>query len=249
MSNPFTAQESQPSDRAPNAAPRITCCVFAWDEIATLRAVVEEHLATLGGLGATYELLIIDDGSTDGTSQEADRLALEWPGIVRVIHHGENLGLGGVYRTGFTRARGEYVTFFPADGQFPSTIHERFYPLIESWDMVLGNLPGRNDKLIGSILGWIERLLYRTAFGHMPRLEGVFIFRRDMLGRIDLKSVGRGWTVVWELVLRAHRGGYRIVGCPIVLLPRRHGESKVNNLRSIAANLRQLIALRRLLDS
>ena len=229
------------------AVPRITCCVFAWDEIATLRTVVLAQLSALARLGVPYELLIIDDGSTDGTGEEADRLAREYP-EVRVIHHGENRGLGGVYRTGFIGARGDFVTFFPADGQFPASILERFYPLVESWDMVLGNLPGRRDKILGAILGRVERLLYRVAVGPMPRLEGVFIFRREILAGFTLKSEGRGWTVVWELVLRAHRGGCRMVGCPITLLPRAHGVSKVNNIRNVSANLRQLFSLRRLLD-
>jgi glycosyltransferase involved in cell wall biosynthesis len=227
--------------------PRITCCVFAWDEVATLGTVVRAQLSELVHLGVPYELVIIDDGSTDGTSEEADRIGLEHP-EVRVIHHGENRGLGGVYRTGFASARGVFVTFFPGDGQFPATILERFYPLVESWDMVLGNLPGRRDKILGAILGRLERMLYRAAFGQMPRLEGVFIFRREILSGLTLKSVGRGWTVVWELVLRAQRSGCRMVGCPITLLPRTHGVSKVNNLRNVAANLKQLLALRRLLD-
>ena len=231
-----------------SGGPKLTCCVFAWNEAATLRPVVEAHLAVLASLRVGYELVIIDDGSSDGTSELADHLAAQHPDV-KVVHHGENRGLGGVYRTGFTCARGEYITFFPGDGQFPETIHEQFYPLIESWDMVLGNLPQRSDTVVGALLGRIERMLYRAAFGEMPRLEGVFIFRREILRRLELKSVGRGWSIVWELVLRAHRGGYRIVGCPITLLPRTHGASKVNNMKNVVANFRQLVTLRRLLQS
>jgi glycosyltransferase involved in cell wall biosynthesis len=232
---------------ARNGEPTITSCVFAWDEVETLRTVVEEQLGALRGLGVSYELLIIDDGSTDGTGEEADRLAQEHA-QVRVIHHGDNRGLGGVYRTGFANARGVFVTFFPADGQFPASILASYYPLVESWDMVLGHLPGRRDTMVGAVLGRIERLLYRVAVSEMPRLEGVFMFRREILSRLPLRSAGRGWTVVWELLLRAQRGGYRLVGCPNTLRPRTHGASKVNNLRTIAANLRQLFALNRLLD-
>lgn len=227
--------------------PRITSCVFAWDEVETLRAVVEEQLAALGSLGVSFDLLIIDDGSTDGTGEAADQLATEYA-PVRVIHHGDNRGLGGVYRTGFANARGTFVTFFPADGQFPASILGTYYPLIESWDMVLGNLPGRRDTVVGAVLGRMERLLYRIAVGEMPRLEGVFIFRREILSRVPLKSVGRGWTIVWELLLRAQRKGYRLVGCANTLRPRTHGTSKVNNIPNIVANLRQLLALNRLLD-
>jgi dolichol-phosphate mannosyltransferase len=214
--------------------------------VATIQQVVEQQLEQLELLGIPFELLIIDDGSSDGTAATADRLA-EPGDRVRVIHHPANQGLGGVYRTAFREARGEFVTFFPADGQFPPSILGLFYPMVESWDMVLGNLPGRRNTPIGALLGRIERLLYRIAVGRMPRLEGVFIFRRSILSELPLKSAGRGWTVVWELILRAERRGYRIAGCPITMLPRTHGVSKVNNVRNVAANLRQLASLRRLL--
>ena len=230
----------------PATEPRISCCVFAWDEVATLQSVVDAQLAALERLGVPYELLIIDDGSTDGTAEAADRLAAQHP-AVRVIHHEQNRGLGGVYRTGFFSARGTFVTFFPADGQFPASILERFYPLVESWDFVLGNLPERHDQLLGAFLGRVERLLYRVICGPMPRLEGVFIFRRAVLERLPLRSTGRAWTVVWELILRASRSGCRMTAREITLLPRSHGTSKVNNLRNITANFRQLLALRRLL--
>jgi len=226
--------------------PKLTVCVFAWDEAKTLRSVVEAQLDVLGRLGVTYELIIIDDGSTDGTTEEADRLAAEHS-AVRVVHHPENRGLGGVYRTAFAEARGTFVTFYPADGQFSATLIERFYPLAESWDLLLGHLPGRHDSLLGAVLGRVERLLYRVLFGDMPRLEGVFMVRRQLLDRIELRSEGRGWTVVWELVLRAHREGYRLTGVPVEVKPRTHGVSKVSNLRNIVANLRQLVRLRKLL--
>jgi glycosyltransferase involved in cell wall biosynthesis len=227
--------------------PRITCCIFAWNEVHTLGRVVEEHLGELDRLGVSYELVIIDDGSSDGTSALADQIAATHPRI-RVLHHGDNRGLGGVYRTGFSESRGTFVTFFPADGQFPASILPTYYPLVEDWDVVLGIRPGRRDTVKGAVLGALERALYRMAVGPMPRLEGVFILRRTMLAELPLKSTGRGWTVVWELLLRAHRKGYRMIERPNILRPRTHGESKVNNLRNITANLRALFALRRLLD-
>ena len=216
---------------------------MAWDEIGTLRAVVESQLEALGRFGVTFELVIIDDGSTDGTSEEADRLAQEHQ-EVRVIHHGANRGLGECYRTGFRDGRGVFLTFFPADGQFPASNLAQLYPLAESWDLVLGNLPKRTDSLRGALLGRMERLVYRGLFGEMPRLEGVFMLRRKLLSEIELKSEGRAWTLVWELILRAHRSGYRIVAAPNTLVPRTHGVSKVSNVRNIVANLTQLVALR-----
>jgi glycosyltransferase involved in cell wall biosynthesis len=229
---------------APDHEPTITCAVLAWNEVATLRSVVEELRPALRDLKVSYEILVIDDGSTDGSSEVADALAAE-SDDVRVVHHGENRGLGGAYRTGFREARGTYLTFFPADGQFPGSILPSFYPLIERYDMVLGNLPARRDSFRGRVLTRAERLVYRVIFGAMPRLEGVFMMRRSMLAELPLKSEGRGWVNVMELLIRAARGGYRLVGVPTVLRPRSSGTSKVNNLRTIRANVEQLVKLRR----
>jgi glycosyltransferase involved in cell wall biosynthesis len=227
-------------------SPEITVCIAAWDEVETLGAVVHEIRAVLERLDATHDILIIDDGSTDGTSEAADRLAGSLEGV-RVIHHGENLGLGFVYRTGFREAKGDFLSFFPADGQFPAAILEQFHPLAKDHDIVLGYLPQRRGSLAGAALSRAERLLYRILFGKMPRLEGVFMLRRSILAEIPLRSRGRGWAVVMELVIRASRGGYRIVGAPTDMRPRAAGRSKVNNLRHILVNFEQLLRLRMLL--
>jgi len=227
-------------------APTITCCVLAWNEAATLRAVVDELRPELRALQVPFEILVVDDGSTDGTSELADTLAEESSDL-RVVHHGENEGLGPAYRTGFHSARGVYVTFFPADGQFAAKLLSRFFPLIERYDMVLGNLPSRSDSLRGRILTAGERLIYRVLLGVVPRLEGMLMIRRSILAELPLKSRGRGHANVWELVIRAARGGYRLTGVAIEVRPRMAGTSKVNNMRTIAANLLQVMRLRRLL--
>ena len=234
------------ADRSVAAGPTITCCILAWNEVATLGAVVEELRGGLRALGPSYEILIIDDGSTDGTGELADHLA-EAARDVRVAHHGENRGLGRAYRTAFEESRGTYLVFFPADGQFSANVLSAFYPLIERYDLVLGNLPRRSDSLKGLLLTKAERLLYWMLFGDMPRLEGMFMMRRSILSDITLKSDGRGHANVMELIIRASRGGYRHVGVPIDVRPRQAGVSKVNNLRTIRANLIQVVRLRRLL--
>jgi glycosyltransferase involved in cell wall biosynthesis len=227
------------------ACPALTVCVFAWDEVATVPAFIDEMHAMLVSLDITWELLFIDDGSTDGTGEAADTKAAGSPNI-RVIHHPENLGLGAVYRTGLSEARGEVLTFFPADAQFPASILEALYPETATHDLVLGYLPDRRD-LVGKTLSAIERLLYRVLLGPMPRFQGVFLVRRKVLDEVHLTSTGRGWAIVMELVLRTYRAKYRVTSLPTALRPRTAGRSKVNNLRSIQANMKQLFALRRVI--
>jgi glycosyltransferase involved in cell wall biosynthesis len=219
---------------------------MAYNEAASLKMVADEIMAVLQRLRITYELLVIDDGSTDETGEIADHLAHQ-SGLVRVVHHAPNGGLGAVYRTGFAEARGFYLTFFPADGQFPASTIEHFLAVMPHQDMVLGYIPRRRDKVLSRMLSLLERLLYRALFGSLPTFQGVLMFRRVLLEEMELQSRGRGWAVLMELIIRTSRGGYRVTSIPTGLRPRFAGHSKVNNFRTIWANLIQVLELRRCL--
>ena len=228
--------------------PTISVIVMAYNEVESVVAVTRDLHAVLSALPASFELLLVDDGSSDGTSQAVDSLAAELP-AVRAIHHPENRGLGGVYRTGFSEARGDFLTFFPADGQFEAALVSEFFSLITSHDLVLGMLPKREGSL-GKVLSFTERRLYRRLIGPMPEFQGIFMIRKAVLDAVPLLSTGRGWGIVMELILRVFRANrYRIVNHSTRLLPRRFGHSKANTWRNIVANMRQLLALRRLLST
>lgn len=223
--------------------PRLSVVLMAYNEVASIDAVAREIHDELERIGTSYELLLVDDGSSDGSSAAADALGESLAGT-RVVHHDGNRGLGAVYRTGFAQARGELLTFFPADGQFPATIIGQYLGAMDGVDMILGTLPDRRDALLARALSLAERLLLRALFGHFPRFQGIVMFRRALLDGVVLASHGRGWTVLMELILRAERNGARIKNLPITLRPRASGTSKVNNLRSIVSNLQQVLALR-----
>jgi dolichol-phosphate mannosyltransferase len=221
----------------------VSVVVMAYNEVGGLERVVRELRAALDGLARLAEIVIVDDGSTDGTSALADRLAREIPGT-RVVHHAPNQGLGGVYRSGFAEARQDLLTFFPADGQFSPEILTRFVPLMADHDLVLGYLPEGRKGVVGVLLSAFERVLYRALFGVLPRFQGIFMIRRQALRRLTLVSDGRGWAIVMEMIVRAVRAGLRIRSEPTALRPRTAGVSKVQNVRTIWSNLRQVVELR-----
>lgn len=225
----------------------ITVAVMAYDEVHTLERVVRETHAELVRSGRDHELVVIDDGSRDGTGELADRLASELPNV-RVVHHPTNLALGGVYRTGFDEARCDLLTFMPADGQFPADTVRRLYEGIEGNDLALGYLPDFKRPLLAEVLSFGERALYAMVLGRLPRFQGMFMVRTRLLRELPLRSHGRGWAIVMELVLRATRGPYRVVSVPTEIRPRASGQSKVSNLPTIWVNFKQTLELRRLLD-
>ena len=222
----------------------ICVAIMNYNEAPSLEQVVEEIRRELVRLQVDYEIVIIDDGSTDGSGEIADRLARDLP-QVRVIHHTVNLGLGAVYRQGFLCGTKQLATLFPADGQFEPTIIGRFMQRLDEADMVLGFIPDlrKNRSLAARFFSWGERTLYRILFGHFPDFQGIMMFKRALVDTVPLTSSGRGWMIQMELILRFMRKGYRVVGEPTGLRSRMSGASKVMNARAIVSNLRQVFEL------
>lgn len=221
----------------------LTVVVMAYNEAAGLRSVVEGLADAAQEATPHHQILIIDDGSADETGRIADDLAAGSDRI-EVIHHLPNQGLGGVYRTGFATARGEMITFFPADGQFPPDIVTRFFRRMGGHDILLGYLPSRPSPWIARFLSAMERVLYALLFGGFPRFQGILMFRRALLEQYPLTSRGRDWVVIYELILRARKGGASILSVPTDVRPRAHGRSKVTNLHSAWANFVAVLKLR-----
>lgn len=223
----------------------ICVAIMAYNEAPSLERVVTEIREELIRLGVDYEVVIVNDGSTDGSRELADRLARDVFGV-RVVHHPVNLGLGAVYREAFTCGTKELSTAFPADGQFDPAIIGQFARRFDEADMVLGYIPEfrKNRSLPARLFYWAERCLYKILFGSFPDFQGIMMFRRALVGTVPLTSRGRGWMIQMELILRFLKKGYRVVGEPTGIRSRMSGASKVMNLKSILSNLRQVFVLR-----
>jgi dolichol-phosphate mannosyltransferase len=226
----------------------LTVAILAYNEESNLRWVIDEMVGELASIAEPWEIMIIDDGSTDGTGRLADDLARE-DARVRVVHHGVNRGLGGAYRTGFDEAKGTFLIFYPADGQFAPDIIPRFYRQMGELDMLLGYLPNFKRPPFARVASIAEKVLYRLLIGKMPRFQGVLMFRTALLKDIPLELSGRGWGILLEFIFRVFNGPYRVRSTPTDMRARRSGESKVMNANTIRANLEQLFALRRSLRS
>jgi len=185
------------------------------------------------------DILIVDDGSPDGTGELADALAAENP-RVHVIHRATKLGLGTAYVAGFRWALAQcYDYAFEMDADFshdPAHLRD-FLNAIPNADLVLGS---RYRQGRVTVVNWpMSRLvlsfaanLYARAVTGMPIEDstgGFKLFRRRVLESIDLSAVrSNGYAFQIEMTFRAWRRGFRIVEIPITFVDRTEGVSKMS---------------------
>ncbi len=218
--------------------PSVVMVVPTYNEADNLPLIV----ARLRAAVPHADVLVVDDGSPDGTGGIADALALE-DAQVAVVHRTEKAGLGAAYLHGFAVAleRGyDVIGEMDADGSHqPEQLH-RLLAALDDADLVIGSrwVPG------GSVVNWplgrkalsVGGNLYaRLALGVPVRdvTAGFRVFRRTTLEAIDLSSVeSAGYCFQADLAFRTHRRGLRLAEVPIEFVERVRGESKMD--RSVA---------------
>lgn len=221
----------------------ISIIIMAYNEELAVTGVLRELDEEMARSPFTYEIVLVDDGSTDRTESCARSYA-QAAAHMRVISHPVNRGIGEVYRTGFGAAQGRLISFLPADGQFPARLIREFASLMASHDLVMGYIPQHKRSIAGSLLSRVERLLYAVLFGRLPPFQGILMFKNGAIESLGVQVGGRGWQMLMDLVVRAQRAGYRMTSVPHELRERTAGASKVTNLRHVWANLRQALAIR-----
>jgi len=225
----------------------VTIAIPAYDEAATLADVVAEARAELAALASEGggEVLVVDDGSRDGTGPLADALAAAHPDV-RVVHHARNRGFSGSQATCFREARGEWVFLAPADGQTRLAEVRRVLGLARDMqaDAVVGVRTARLEGTGRKLLSLAFHAIARTLLA-LPQREfsSVFLFRRSLLDAMPFRSDPSGATLLPEILFRAGRRGARIVELAVPQFPRRGGTAKGGQLRVALRTLLELVRL------
>jgi len=210
-----------------------------YNEAENLEPIVRAALPQLAAVAAEHHLLVVDDGSPDGTGAIADRLAAELE-PVEVLHRAAKSGIGPAYLAGFAHAleRGaERVLEMDADfSHDPRDIHRLLVACEQGADLVLGSRYVRG----GGVTDWglLRRAvsrggsLYAQVLLRVPvrDLTGGFkCFRREVLDAIDLSAIGAdGYGFQIEMTYRALQAGFHVQEVPIVFRDRRVGSSKMS---------------------
>lgn len=210
---------------------RLSLVIPAYNEEAAITQAVSEAEVALGELFATFEILVVDDGSTDQTAQLVEKCIPNFP-HTRLLRHGINRGYGAALRTGFEASRFELVAFTDADCQFDLLDLGKLALVSRQFPIVVGRRVNRQDPWQRRFFSWGYNCLARAFLG--TRVIDVDcalkVFHRDVLEQLLPES--RGFFVNTEMMTRARQLGYPIAEVPVTHRPRANGQSKVS-LREI----------------
>ena len=223
----------------------------AWNEEAGIQRAIDAALEVggflvSGGVVESFEVVVVDDASTDRTAEIVAAQAGRRP-EVRLVRHDRNRKLGAALRTGFEHARGELILYTDADLPFDLFEVERTIRLMRTYDadVVAGY---RHDRTGEGALRW----LYSFVWGWLVRLAlglrvrdvnfAAKLVRRDALDAVELRSEGS--FIDAELLARLERGGYRIVQIGLDYFPRSRGVSTLSTPAVIGRMFVELSRLR-----
>ena len=194
----------------------ITVAMPAYNEAENIKAMVEDVIQVMDALADDYEVVVVDDGSRDGTGEVVKSLAQRYP-QVRLVQHEVNQGYGAAVFSGLTNGSKELIFFTDSDRQFDLREIEKLLALIDEADLVVGYRAPRRDPFMRKLNGWGWSTLVTLLFGYTARdIDCAFkLMRRQVVERIKDEVASRGATFSAEFLVRAKRAGFSIRQVPI----------------------------------
>ena len=233
-------------DLTPAGAARVdSLSIFfpAFNEEAIIAKTVADASRVAAAVADDYEVIVVDDGSRDGTAAVVESIAAA-NATVRLVKHERNRGYGAALRSGFSAARKRYVFFSDADGQFDLAELPKLLALLDQAPVVVGYRIKRNDPPHRLFIAKTYNLLVRAVFGLRVRdIDCAFkLFTRDVFSRISLES--NGAFISSETLIKLRRAGIPIVEVGVHHYPRTTGYSKGASVGVILKTIRDIIRLR-----
>lgn len=221
-----------------SSAIQVSVLVPAKDEAENLPLFLEQAALAFGSDPKTgYEVVVVDDGSIDGTARVLDDLEKKYA-FLRVARHRTQRGIADALRTGYLHSRGRILVFYPADLQFkPEDIPRLVAPILAGdADMVTGYKQGEYDK---AFVSGIYNRLSRSLFDVRVRdLNSVKAYRREVMDALPVRPDWHRYMVVI-----AAEQGFAISEIPVPLYPRHAGKSKFASWRRIPIGILDMLSV------
>ncbi len=211
----------------------------AYNEQDNIGKVIETTVKVLEEIGADYEVIIVDDGSSDSTGEVADKLARSHP-RVQVTHHERNLGYGAALKTGFTSAKNDYIFYTDGDNQFDVRELTKFVALIGLSDLVVGFRIQKRYTLYRNLTSSTYNLVLRILFRLQYRdVDCSFkLIPKSLIDQISIESVR--FFVDAELLIKAQQLGYSVTEIGVSHYYREAGRSTVKP-GTILSTIREMV--------
>ncbi len=210
----------------PRRTERISAFFPCYNDAHTIADIVRAADATLADLTDDYEVIVVNDGSFDGSAEVLAGLAESVPAL-RVVTHPANRGYGGALQSGFAAATGDLIFYTDGDGQYdPRELKLLIAELADGVDVVNGYKISRSDSPVRRILGSAYNFTATTLLRiPMRDLDCDFrLFRREVTRGLRITS--SGGIICAQMMQQVYRGGYTVREVPVTHLPRRHGSSQ-----------------------
>lgn len=221
---------------------KLSLVLPAHNEAENIEAVVARANDVLPKVTREHEIIVVDDGSQDGTAEIVDRLAAA-DERVRVVHHEVNRGYGAALTSGFRAATGESIMFMDSDRQFDIADINALLPYVPYYDIVAGYRIQRRDPLYRRLYGKLFGLCVTFLFGiRMRDTDCAFkIYRADLVNDMPLTSPGA--LINTEMLARAKRRGATVVQVGVHHYPREAGESSGGSPRVVLRAMGETVRL------
>ena len=228
---------------SPASSVEISAVMPAFNEEGNLEQSVGRMAAALADQARAFEVIVVDDGSQDGTAALLARLKPIHPSL-RVVRHPVNRGYGAALRSGFAAARYPWIFLMDADNQFDPADVAVLLAAATDADIVAGYRQRRRDPLPRRLNAWAFFTLVTILFGRLARdVNCAFkLIRRDLLVRMELHSEGA--LINTEVFVLARQLQARVVEVPVQHYPRTSGRQTGANLRVVFRAFSELLAFK-----
>jgi glycosyltransferase involved in cell wall biosynthesis len=205
----------------------------AYNDSGTIASLVITALRTARKLTPDHEVIVVNDGSKDGTAEILDELARVYPGV-RIVHHEKNRGYGGALRSGFAAATRELVFYTDGDAQYdPAEMEALWRRFDDSVDLVNGYKISRSDPLHRIIIGRLYHHTVKLLFGLKVRdVDCDFrMMRRSIFDTVRLEK--NSGVICLEMMKKITDAGFRIAEVPVHHYHRAYGRSQFFNFKRL----------------
>lgn len=220
-----------------NIKGKISVIIPAYNEAGIIAQSLNETIKVFNDFGCKYEIIVVDDGSSDDTFQNALKASARHPNII-VKQLKANRGKGRALKVGFRQCSGDYVVFLDADMELHPAQLQTFFDImrLDDADVVIGSKRHPNSRLNyrlqRKIISSVYFFLIKIFFG-LPIKDtqtGLKLFKYEVLKRVFPRILVKAFGYDLEILVNVHQLGYRIAEAPIVLDAQRYGRIGMDSI-------------------